>query len=574
MYLSFVRIEKSQNHNLNSNKTIGSLLRSSLLVWISTRAFPLHFPHFIQAITSRRLTWTLPWKLTMILMVMLVACIVPAPLWAAAISPIPADREIISTITIPTFNTSNTTALWSGNTSTSAFINGQWRTLYGLFSFSILDMRESLLLAARDASISSIGTLKRAKLDNTGFSYWTRSYGTGAAAGISKVHAANSTIRYHFNETGFRIRISCFRNSSIDWGFSKVSEEGIPVYQSHGELADGSPSGNTFIAAWSAKDLFQIPTTYNKPARKIQLQLVNALDDTEDDFYGFRPLKDIQCDLKMTLQKFKITVDNTTQLVSSVPLEDTEFDWPDYGDEVARKLVDLFAFSTFADTCISGCSIGRALVMNMLQLFRFIGQNSDATKYKAIEDFFGSIYDNLLVNLLLTRLFSDALEPTTNVTAIATVPSYLYGDIKFIVIIGILNLVILLIYIAELIRTRAWIATPALDIMNDSEVIIAAFEGGRQFERKTGDAPSQSSGSKPISEETTLKFQYNGLEPGRPIFMPQTNHLGMMPYSAEEPLLQVGFTSRLEDIPLGDIRNSIYAELSRLSIPLEREDSR
>jgi hypothetical protein len=139
------------------------------------------------------------------------------------------------------------------------------------------------------------------------------------------------------------------------------------------------------------------------------------------------------------------------------------------------------------------------------------------------------------------------------VSAIVTVPALVLGDLKFVVIIGVLNLALLLLYIFELIRTRAWVAIPPLDIMNDSEVIIAAFEGGRLFERRSEHAPPLTSGRQRVSENTTLRLQYDGV---KPILMPQGADGETLLIPDAEPLLGGGFTPGFENVPLAEIRRS------------------
>jgi hypothetical protein len=555
MYMHFVRNGKAQCERISfgTDQTAGTLLRCSFLVSVSNKAFPLHVAHFIQTITSPRMTWSLPWRSTIILSVMVAGCLVPAPFWAAAIAPLPAERDISGTISIPTFNVSNATTLWEGDPSFAVL--SHWLSEQGRFTFDIKDKKEALLVSAREASTLTNGVIKHAKLDRTGFTYEKRSYGTGASAGFTQSNGVNASNWYHFNETGFRTSISCFYNSSIESAFYKVSEENSPigVWQSQGKLADGSQGGYISYAAWMAQDLFAWNHVYNQPARKIQLQLfIGAANETEDS-YNFSQLKDIQCDIDFKLQKFKVSVNNTSQLVSAVPLNESELAWPPYGDAVVTKLDEFLGGLTFIDSCAGGCTLGQALLANINQLFYQSGDTSDATKLTGIQEYFASLVDNMLINLLLARWVSRAPDPTEDVSAIITVPALVLGDMKFVVIIGVLNLAILLLYIFELIRTRAWVAIPPLDIMNDSEVIIAAFEGGRLFERRAKDVPSLTSGRQRVSENTTLRLQYDGV---KPILMPQGAEEGTLLLPDAEPLLGGGFTSGFENVPLAEIRRS------------------
>ncbi|KAH7359593.1 hypothetical protein BKA66DRAFT_445293 [Pyrenochaeta sp. MPI-SDFR-AT-0127] len=95
---------------------------------------------------------------------------------------------------------------------------------------------------------------------------------------------------------------------------------------------------------------------------------------------------------------------------------------------------------------MSGCLLGTSLIFNIKALERRISDNSSVTKLKGTEEFMAAMVDN-------------------------------------IIIVGVLNGIIVLSYLAEFARTCAWKATPNFDIMNDSDFIVAAFEGGRLLEK-------------------------------------------------------------------------------------------
>lgn len=233
-----------------------------------------------------------------------------------------------------------------------------------------------------------------------------------------------------------------------------------------------------------------------------------------------------------------MNVNNTNKLVTSVPLNETELAWPLYGDEVASKVVANLGGLTFGDACNGGCQIGRALGVNIDQLFNLTGESSNATRLRGTEDFLASLVDNTLVNLLLTRLVSRAPQSTEEATIVVIVPSVFFGEKRFIILVGIVNLVIVIAYTLEVIRTRGWAATPPLDIMNDTEVIIAAFQGGRRFERTLNDAALPTLGRERPSDDTMLSLQYDGSTSREPLLMPVLRrHKDRAAARVKEPLL-------------------------------------
>ncbi|KAF1847822.1 uncharacterized protein K460DRAFT_426644 [Cucurbitaria berberidis CBS 394.84] len=538
---------------------ICALFRSYWLLSISSKHFRLYNAHFIQAVTSPRMTWDLSWKLTLLVMMVVLASMTPAPLWAAAISPHPAQRDVKSWIKIPTFNIRNTSALWDGELSTTfAGTTGQWLVDQGLFSFDLNNFRGALQDSARAASVLTDGTIRHAKLDKTGFVYEGRSYGSGSGAGFTEIPDVKAPDSYQYFEQGLRTDVVCFYNDSIIAAFVEVTDKDQPInlWQTTGLVATGARAGFNTFAVWLPEDLFAWNHVYNKPERKIQLQLMTGASPTNktQDQHTFGQFTNIQCDITFKGHMFQVNVNNTGKIIRSELLKGSLSDWPTHGDVVATRIDTYFNDLTFGDSCSGGCQLGIALVTNINQLSNQMGRKGNATMLRGTQDYFASLVDNLLVNLHLTRWASGAPEPTESVPASVTVPALVFGDKKFIWIICVLNLVILCAYLCELIRTRAWAATPPFDIMNDSEVIIAAFEGGRMFEKSLVDAALYSSSRQRISDNTMLNLQFEGLARKRPVLTPHSTDDGITPVSDEEGLLGNVFIPSLESFPLAEIR--------------------
>ncbi|KAJ4369720.1 hypothetical protein N0V83_005483 [Neocucurbitaria cava] len=330
----------------------------------------------------------------------------------------------------------------------------------------------------------------------------------------------------------------------------------INIWQSVGTLVTRAQAGFNNYAVWLPEDLFAWSHVYNKPERKIQLQLFTGADATNktEDQHTFGQFTNVQCDISFKKQMFQVRVNQTGKLVRSELVTTPLSGWPTYGDKVVMTVDNWFNTLTFADDCISGCDLGIALVININQFFNQTGEKSNETLLRGTQDHFASLVDNILINLYITRLVSGAPDPTEEVIASVTVPALVFGDKKFIWIVGALNLVIVCAYLCELIRTRAWAATPPLDIMNDSEVMIAAFQGGRLFEKTLKDEAHHSTAARRISENTMLSLQLEELASKQPILTPHFGVGGMDPGPDEEVLLGDISVPSLESIPLAELR--------------------
>jgi hypothetical protein len=214
---------------------------------------------------------------------MLGASVVPAPLWAAAIAPLPTRRDATGVIHIPTFNVSNTTVMWDSDSDKEGYgyqNSDSWLSEQGFFSYTSQISKQALLSSAREASLSVNGTRKHNKLDKTGFSYVGRSYGMGSVAGFANVSGVQNPEWFRYNETGLRADVSCFYNQSIDLHLEQVHNDTFGVWQTYGTLADGSSARYIQYASWTNFDLFAWSCIYDAPNRRLQVQLITGANST------------------------------------------------------------------------------------------------------------------------------------------------------------------------------------------------------------------------------------------------------------------------------------------------------
>jgi hypothetical protein len=302
MSMSCVSADKTWNVYRSADGCVGALIRSSFLVLIASEPFHVYSAHFIQNFTTPRWTWGLSWRFTVPLSLMLAASMAPAPLWAAAIAPLPAERNTTGVIDIPTFNTSNATALWNRDPSRQPFGSqgtDGWLSEQGFFTYDSQILRAALLASAREASLVANGTQRHNKLDKTGYIHIGRSYGMGSTAGFAQVAATRAPEWYQYNETGIRADVSCFYNRSIQYSFNRINRVGSPLglWQSHGKLADGTTGGWINYAAWQDYELFAWTSVYDKPNRRIQMQLITGANSTNVSVrvYVYSTITDLVC---------------------------------------------------------------------------------------------------------------------------------------------------------------------------------------------------------------------------------------------------------------------------------------
>ncbi|KAF2735532.1 hypothetical protein EJ04DRAFT_599911, partial [Polyplosphaeria fusca] len=530
---------------------ICATVRSSFLVSISAKPFRLHAVHFIQAVTAPIMTWSIPWPAKIVLLMAIAASVVPAPLWAAAMTPLLATQEVTRSIDISTFRVSNTSAIFEGDGSVPTFGGSpQWLTSQGLFGF---DISSPLKESASVASAVINGYNNHAKLDQTGYIYQGRSYGAGGDAGFTEVHNTKALDSYQYTDRSFFADISCFYNESMEWEISQLDRTTGTVAKWQFQRTEHPKAYFTYLA-WLRNDLFAWNTVYNNRSRKISVNINTGAEGTDDE-WSFKQFSKLQCDIGFEEREFRVFINNTERLIVSRPVNDSTLTWPEYGDAVAEKVASDIGSLSWTDSCFGGCRMGLALVTNINYLINQTSNKSNATTIQGTEDFFASIVDNDLVRLRLTRLVSHAVESTEKTDAVVIISAIVFGDRKFVWIVAILNFLILSGYFIELIRTQGWAATPPFDIMNDTEVVVAAFEGGRLFERNTQTERDPESHRESISGKTTLSLHYKSLSSERPVFMPHSTGDGTTLVSAQDGSLENSLNPSPETMPLVEIRN-------------------
>jgi hypothetical protein len=186
-------------------------------------------------------------------------------------------------IPIPTFNVSNTTAMWDRDPDKEGYgyqDSNSRLSEQGFFSYTGQTSKQALLSSAREASLNVNGTRKHNKLDKTGFLYVGRSYGMGSVAGFANVSGVQNPEWFQYNETGLRADVSCFYNQSIDLHLDQIVDDTFGVWQAYGTLADGSSAGCINYASWTNFDLFAWSCIYDAPNRRLQFQLIIGANST------------------------------------------------------------------------------------------------------------------------------------------------------------------------------------------------------------------------------------------------------------------------------------------------------
>ena len=168
--------------------------------------------------------------------------LVPAALWAGALTPVPVTTVIYSDFRIPLYGADPQNKFW--NQTTTRLNPDVNRSSYGSFSYNpVRTILGSLLDNAAAATAPNSSTQTHRKLDNTGYTYQGRSYGIGASVGLTEFTQTGILQNFTFLESGYMSNITCWYNHTMDFHVEQVPSgfDGYPyMWLATGNISDGS----------------------------------------------------------------------------------------------------------------------------------------------------------------------------------------------------------------------------------------------------------------------------------------------------------------------------------------------
>lgn len=164
------------------------------------------------------MSWRLPFRYFLPLVLFISLTLVPSALWVGALSPIFVTTTHISSVLVPSYENASPIREYPSefeNISTT-----QVRNTKGVFTYRVGITMEGALLSTAASATTVDGSLRRhVKLDDTGFTYIGRSYGVGASAGLTDPEMLSDTLTttYSYQETVYNAKVQCIYNASTDF---------------------------------------------------------------------------------------------------------------------------------------------------------------------------------------------------------------------------------------------------------------------------------------------------------------------------------------------------------------------
>ena len=465
---------------------LGTTINLSARAFFAHRIFSLDMVKAIYALSSHQVDWSLPWYSRLIVLAFFALTMAFPALWAGAITPVAISKTVTNTIQLPLY--ANTSWLWMARGEIPTRNSAE-----GTFTFDpALDLQGLILNSAASASNRTGGNVTHPKLDGTKYSFINRSYGIGAAIGLTDGAFTDQATAYTYYENGFESSISCIYNLSS--AFYLVPAPGQPtgwhvlVYNAEGRLPNTPPDQLLEYAAASIKGdpaIVALSTDASNGQNYIGIT-------TNSDLYI--PLNNTQCQVTFTQRNFSVAVDVLRQTISITALD--EINWLT-NRTIAQKLNEatiktLSDISSTLSTSLFVNALGSAFMRNIENVQAVHGING-ISNLTGIETVLTSMMDDIMVSYTSAQIV--LIQDTAPAAVVMTSRAYTLGTLRYIYAITAVNSIVLTVYFIAALHTRGWRVLSKFDPMDIKSVIITTSEGGNHI-AKEAHAQHNSCGAK------------------------------------------------------------------------------
>ncbi|KAK8044241.1 oxidoreductase [Apiospora rasikravindrae] len=359
-------------------------------------------------------------------------------------------------------------------------------TAWGILT---LHLQEGVIIGhAKNTITPEGGIAPQPKLDRTGYTYTTRSYGVGSSVGL--VDSFQPTPKgYRYSEMGVHATVECLYNYSSQYNLQredKPAHWSLNVYTTNGSF----PNHGTSVYAATALDDKEacVMGTTSEPATEegTYYAVFATLPNSTYDF-----LDKLQCQIFYDTTVFDLAVNVTNQTIEVRPSH-TLAGWEGRVPlaRAATRRLNMMG-QVFGATQWKSllCDTFLTNVATFQSIHGGGGTSrNDSTPYGA-SFALESMVDSVLGALSAAQLVVSS--ESYNVTAGLDSPAYRLGTRAYVLANFVLNGIVALIVLVEIVRTRLWREAPDFNPMDVENVISASLagrsQGARLFrQRRTG----------------------------------------------------------------------------------------
>ncbi|KAK1917548.1 hypothetical protein P3342_000261 [Pyrenophora teres f. teres] len=402
--------------------------------------------------TLMRVDWDLPLRFFFPVLFTAFLSLVPAGLWAGAMTASVSTTVQGGSLLIPSFEDVSMIReypMMIGSAGPSL------RTRKGFFTYSVGQQQSGQILAAAAEASSGIEPHIHRKPDNTQFSYLGRSYGVGAAVGLmdqsitSNPYAAG----YIYEETGYMANVTCSYNRTSDFSLSEGPE--YSNYIGH--------DGKAIVA-------IGVAFSERSPRRYLSIAAGEA--------YAF--LNNTQCEFDFTPTLFNITVDIGSLNITVAPVKTV----PDFNPErnITRTVLRQFELMSNDMTNLYVSLLGEAFNSSIAayRMSRASQNLSAATQEEGVMHAVSQSMISMADTMLVAYASAQLMVGKMSVQKPAEVHIYAlkFGQPIYIYAIFTFNLLVICAVAFEAMRTSGWSGLGRFNYLDPRDLIIAASRGG------------------------------------------------------------------------------------------------
>ncbi|KAI9849059.1 MAG: hypothetical protein M1838_000289 [Thelocarpon superellum] len=467
---------------------------------------------FWNAVSSIVKDFSLPFRFLLPLLIITLAALIPQGLWSGALTPNFTNSTMISHIQVPQYGPDERGVFWN-QTWDPTRSRGDTRNKLGTFSYSPAWDRGGVMLdAAAAASSRDTTPVTHIKNDNTRYSYLGRSYGVGASVGLVDVGDVDDITplqTYSYRETGYQANVTCGKNDTSNWAIDVTQESddsGTPsMYVANGTTPDNSFNAFAVVGLGDSSIVALVSHLSTDGGGIVAMATGNSQGD-------YTSLNNTQCNVTFTPTNFLVEVDAAQRVINVTalpgPAKDMDptasdgvhfQDWrciprcgpfsnvgrPSLGavaTQVMRSIMSLsMIYTTLYTSPVGNMFLSNIASVQAAQANGSLFPGEDASMIGVARSL-----ESLLDDALLA--FSSAqivvANETTQVDVSAEYAAIKIGQSTFIYLVTALNVFLVLVFLAEAIRTRFWRGLPLFDYRDLKSVIVASSMGGSSVARR------------------------------------------------------------------------------------------
>ena len=405
---------------------------------------------------------------------------IPAALWAGAITPVPVVTHASSPTSMPApqyQNSSNVREYPSEVDLEGPLL----RSTKGVFGYSPgMRLLGSLLASAASATTVDGGVRQHAKLDNTRYTYYGRSYGVGASVGLADESIAENSLAkiYFFQEHGLRADVGCIYNSSTEYVIG--GEVDPNIYPVSGNLPNSGDLGeySEYYSNSGGSKIVSIGVSRNQVSPQRIIGIAAGSD------YAF--LNATQCYVEFLPTLFNVSVGllDRSIHVSELSAGNDFTARENLTYVLIRQLGLVSADQTSLYLSLVGDSFNSSIASYNLSVSALNGApptQSSATLV-GLTNSITAMIDDLLVAYASAQLL--IANDSTPMPATIQVQAFVFGSTIYVYLIFAINTAVILVLIQEALRTRNWNGLSDFDYMDPRSLIIGSSMGGKAIARK------------------------------------------------------------------------------------------